>query len=49
VRNALDRARLRQAKPLVADLDRPLTAGDIMTIEAPDILASLVFPKDDTP
>jgi len=48
VRNALDRARLRQANRLVADLDRPLTAGDIITIEAPDILASRVFTKDDT-
>jgi probable Rubsico expression protein CbbX len=48
VRNALDRARLRQANRLVADLDRPLTAGDIMTIEAPDILASRVFAKDDS-
>ena len=48
VRNALDRARLRQANRLVADLDRPLSAGDIITIEAPDILASRVFSKDDT-
>jgi probable Rubsico expression protein CbbX len=48
VRNALDRARLRQANRLVADLDRPLTASDIITIEAPDILASRVFTKDDT-
>jgi probable Rubsico expression protein CbbX len=48
VRNALDRARLRQANRLVADLDRPLTASDIITIEAPDILASRVFTKDDS-
>jgi probable Rubsico expression protein CbbX len=48
VRNALDRARLRQANRLVADLDRPLSAGDIITIEAPDILSSRVFSKDDT-
>ena len=48
VRNALDRARLRQANRLVADLDRPLSASDIMTIEAPDILASRVFSKDDS-
>ena len=48
VRNALDRARLRQANRLVADLDRPLSASDIITIEAPDILASRVFTKDDT-
>ena len=43
IRNALDRARLRQANRLVADLDRVLTADDIMTIEAEDILASRVF------
>jgi probable Rubsico expression protein CbbX len=48
IRNALDRARLRQANRLVADLDRPLTASDIITIEAPDILASRVFAKDDS-
>ena len=48
VRNALDRARLRQANRLVADLDRPLTASDIITIEAPDILASRVFTKENT-
>ena len=48
VRNALDRARLRQANRLVADLDRPLTASDIITIEAPDILASRVFAKENT-
>jgi probable Rubsico expression protein CbbX len=48
VRNALDRARLRQANRLVADLDRPLAASDIITIEAPDILASRVFSKDDS-
>ncbi|HMA48488.1 MAG TPA: CbbX protein [Magnetospirillaceae bacterium] len=48
VRNALDRARLRQANRLVADLDRPLSASDIITIEAPDILASRVFTKDDS-
>ncbi len=48
VRNALDRARLRQANRLVADLDRPLSASDIITIEAPDILASRVFIKDES-
>ena len=45
IRNALDRARLRQANRLVADLDRELTAGDIMTLEASDILSSRVFSK----
>lgn len=43
VRNALDRARLRQASRLFADRDRVLTADDLCTLEAPDILASRVF------
>ena len=43
VRNALDRARLRQASRLFADRNRALTADDLSTIEAPDILASRVF------
>ena len=43
VRNALDRARLRQASRLFADRHRELSATDLSTIEAPDILASRVF------
>jgi hypothetical protein len=43
VRNALDRARLRQASRLFADRDRELSARDLTTIEAGDILASRVF------
>ena len=43
IRNALDRMRLRQANRLVADLDRVLTAADIMSLEASDVLASRVF------
>jgi AAA lid domain len=43
IRNALDRMRLRQANRLVADLDRVLTADDIMSLEAVDVLASRVF------
>jgi probable Rubsico expression protein CbbX len=43
IRNALDRARLRQANRLVADLDAPLTPETIMTLEPADILASRVF------
>jgi probable Rubsico expression protein CbbX len=43
VRNALDRARLRQASRLFADRDRQLSAQDLSTIEASDILASRVF------
>ena len=46
IRNALDRMRLRQANRLVADLDRVLTADDIMSLEAPDVLASRVFSKN---
>jgi probable Rubsico expression protein CbbX len=43
VRNALDRARLRQASRLFADADRVLTAEDLCTLEPQDILASRVF------
>ena len=43
VRNALDRARLRQASRLFADRDRALTADDLTTLAASDILASRVF------
>src|ERR1700716_709945 len=43
VRNALDRARLRQASRLFADKDRRLTAEDLTTIKAADIRASRVF------
>jgi len=49
IRNALDRARLRQANRLVADPDRELTAQEIMTLEASDILASRVFAKTTIP
>jgi probable Rubsico expression protein CbbX len=43
VRNALDRARLRQASRLFADRERILTAQDLSTIDAADILGSRVF------
>ena len=43
IRNALDRLRLRQANRLVADLNRVLTAEDIMSLESSDVLASRVF------
>lgn len=45
VRNALDRARMRQAIRLfdAADAGRTLTKKDLVTIEAEDILASRVF------
>ena len=45
VRNALDRARLRQANRLVAKGGR-ISKMDLMTIEAEDILASRVFAED---
>ena len=43
IRNALDRARLRQANRLFARNRAKLTKKDLMTIEAEDILASRVF------
>ena len=50
IRNALDRARLRQANRLCAAADAPLTREALMTIEAADIRASRVFrqPADDS-
>ena len=45
IRNALDRARLRQANRLVGDLDREMTLHDFTTLEASDILSSRVFSK----
>jgi probable Rubsico expression protein CbbX len=43
VRNALDRARLRQASRLFADRDRVLGEADLTTITPADLLASRVF------
>ena len=43
VRNALDRARLRQASRLFADRDREFTPEDLTTIAESDIRASRVF------
>ncbi len=43
IRNALDRARLRQANRLFTEGDRPLTRERLTTIEAADIRASRVF------
>lgn len=45
VRNAIDRARLRQANRLVARGGR-ISKLDLMTIEAEDILASRVFTEN---
>jgi probable Rubsico expression protein CbbX len=46
MRNAIDRARLRQAGRLFA-LDRELTRAELMTIEAEDIRHSSLFDDDD--
>jgi probable Rubsico expression protein CbbX len=43
VRNALDRARLRQANRLFGRRAERMTKEDLMTLEADDILASRVF------
>ena len=43
IRNAIDRARLRQANRLFARMDEVLTREDLITIEAADIRASRVF------
>ncbi len=45
VRNAIDRARLRQANRLFAKGGR-ISKTDLMTIEAEDILASRVFSEE---
>ncbi|MDH5243565.1 MAG: CbbX protein [Chloroflexota bacterium] len=46
IRNALDRARLRQANRLVARRGQELTREELMTIEAQDIRASRVFGEE---
>jgi hypothetical protein len=43
VRNALDRARLRQASRLFAERERVLSAEDLSTLTAADLRASRVF------
>mgnify|MGYP003438967294 CR=1 FL=1 len=43
VRNALDRARLRQANRLFSGTKKSLSKADLVTLEAEDILASRVF------
>ncbi len=49
VRNALDRARLRQASRLFVDRDRELTRDDLTTLMPVDILASRLFKSDAPP
>ncbi len=46
LRNALDRARLRQANRLFAERDQELTLQAITTIDAEDIRRSRVFQRD---
>lgn len=43
IRNAIDRARMRQANRLFSSMGTQLTKLDLMTIEAEDITASRVF------
>jgi probable Rubsico expression protein CbbX len=43
IRNAIDRARMRQANRLFKGMHRPLSKLDLMTLEAEDITASRVF------
>ena len=43
IRNALDRARLRQAKRLFGSRGKKLTRTDLITLEAEDIMLSRVF------
>jgi probable Rubsico expression protein CbbX len=47
VRNALERARLRQAARIVANPSQKLNRADLMRLEAEDILQSRVFDADE--
>jgi len=47
IRNALDRARLRQANRLFASSGKKLNKTDLITIEAEDIVLSRVFGEGD--
>jgi len=49
IRNALDRARLRQANRCFAMGDKDLTLDELVTIEAEDIRASRVFQQQGSP
>jgi probable Rubsico expression protein CbbX len=49
VRNALDRARLRQASRLFSQPDREWTAEELTTLQAADILGSRLFQQDGAP
>jgi hypothetical protein len=43
IRNAIDRARMRQANRLFSGMGRLVSKTDLMTLEAEDITASRVF------
>jgi probable Rubsico expression protein CbbX len=47
VRNALDRARLRQASRLFSQPDQELTAEELTTLQAADILGSRLFAAEE--
>ena len=47
VRNALDRARLRQASRLFRDRDRELSKEDLSSLAPEDLLASRIFEKQE--
>jgi hypothetical protein len=47
IRNALDRARLRQANRLFGRCGSKLTREELMTLEGEDIRASRVFARGD--
>ena len=49
IRNALDRARLRQANRLFASRAGPVAPEALMTIEAEDLRASRVFGETGSP
>jgi hypothetical protein len=49
VRNALDRARLRQASRLFSQPDQELTAEELTTLQAADILGSRLFAAEEPP
>ncbi|MBI5259751.1 MAG: CbbX protein [Burkholderiales bacterium] len=48
LRNALDRARLRQATRLYAERERAFSAEELCTLTPPDLLASRVFQPQNT-
>ena len=46
IRNAIDRARMRQANRIFSSRDKMLTKADLVTIEPEDILKSRLFAED---